>query len=157
MRIPVPFQLILCISLPLAVGALSGLATAEGVRTWYPSLEKPSFNPPDAVFGPVWTLLYVLMGIGLFLVVRSPRSPARVRALWIFAFQLAANAAWSVLFFSLHRVGAALVDNLVLWAAVLALVLSFLAVRRAAGWLQVPYLLWVSFATLLNAAIWKLN
>lgn len=152
-----PLLLISCLALPLAVGAISGFATASGVREWYPTLEKPSFTPPDAVFGPVWTLLYFLMGVGLYLVVRSPAGTARTRALWVFGVQLTLNALWSFLFFAFHRVGLALVDILFLWAGIVAMLAAFLSVHRKAGWLQAPYLLWVSFATALNASIWMLN
>lgn len=149
--------LLICIGLPLAVGAVSGIATASGLGEWYMGLEKPSFNPPNSVFGPVWTILYLLMGISLFLVWRAPAGEARRRALLIFAVQLALNFAWSFLFFHFRQVGAALVDIALIWVAVLLMILAFRKVRPVAGYLQIPYLLWVSFATALNAALWRLN
>lgn len=149
--------LLLCLGLPLAVGAVSGVATASGIGGWYAGLEKPSFNPPNSVFGPVWTFLYLLMGISLFLVWRAPQGEARRRALLIFAAQLILNFAWSFLFFRFRQVGAALFDIVLLWVAVLAMILAFRKVRPSAAFLQVPYLAWVGFATALNAAIWRLN
>jgi tryptophan-rich sensory protein len=154
---PARLQLLLCLALPTAVGVLSGFATSRGVRTWYPTLEKPGFTPPDWLFGPVWTLLYLLMGLGLWLVWRSSAGPRRRLALWIFGVQLALNAAWSFLFFGFQRIGTALIEIGILWAFILAMVVAFRIIRPAAGWLQVPYLAWVTFATVLNAALWRLN
>jgi tryptophan-rich sensory protein len=146
-----------CVAGPLAVGAVAGIATSSGMDGWYQSLRKPAFNPPGWVFGPVWTTLYALMGLGLFLVWRSPRGPGRRLALAIFGVQLALNFAWSFLFFRFHLPGAALAELILLWLAVLAMILAFRKVRPAAAWLQVPYLLWVGFAGILNASIWFHN
>src|SRR6187402_2603422 len=149
--------LVTCIALPLMVGAVSGYATSRSIDTWYAGLVKPTFNPPNAVFGPVWTVLYVLMGITLFLLWRSPSSAKRTRALIAFGVQLALNFAWSFLFFRYHLVTAAFVEILFLWAAILALIGLSAPVKSAAAWLQAPYLLWVSFAAVLNGAIRALN
>ena len=149
--------LLFCVGLPLSVGAFSGIATASGIGEWYAGLDKPSFNPPNSVFGPVWTILYLLMGISLYLVWLAPAGEARRQALVIFAAQLVLNFAWSFLFFRFRQVGAALADIILIWIAVLLMILAFRRVRPVAGYLQVPYLLWVSFATALNAAIWRLN
>jgi benzodiazapine receptor len=145
------------VALPEAVGGLSGLATSSGVRDWYPALRKPSFNPPAWVFGPVWTALYFLMGCGLFLLLRAPGGPARSRALLAFAVQLALNGAWSFLFFAFRRTGWALVGIGLLWVSILWMILALRKARPAAAYLQIPYLAWVSYASVLNAALWRLN
>jgi benzodiazapine receptor len=145
---------------PLVVGSLSGIATTRGVRGWYRTIDRPSWNPPDAIFGPVWTTLYGLMGVALVRVVRAPRAPddaARQVALGLFAVQLALNGAWSWIFFSRHALGAALAEILVLWLAILATIAAFARIRPSAGLLLVPYLAWVTFATLLTAEIWRRN
>lgn len=144
--------------LTLAVGAVAGFATAANVSTWYATLNKPSFNPPNGVFGPVWTLLYVLMAISAWRVWRTPAAegPRRV-ALRFWAAQLALNFAWSFLFFALHAPAVALAEILVLLAVLaVTLVLSW-RVDRVAGLLLAPYLAWVAFASLLNFEIWRLN
>ncbi|HLP39940.1 MAG TPA: TspO/MBR family protein [Fibrobacteria bacterium] len=149
--------LLLCLALPLAVGAVSGIATASGLGTWYDGLAKPSFNPPSRVFGPVWTTLYALMGISLFLVRRAPASRERRRALIVFAVQLALNGAWSLVFFRLRNVGLAFAEILLIDAAVAVWLRAAWIVDRRAGMLQLPYLAWVLFASVLNGAILVLN
>lgn len=121
---------------------------------WYASLNKPSFNPPPWVFGPVWTALYAMMGVSAWLVWRC-RDARRPLALWL--LQLAFNAAWTPVFFGLHRMDIALVIIIAMWLAILATILAFRRHSRAAALLLVPYLLWVGFATALNAALWRLN
>ena len=151
-------KLILAVAIPLTVGGLSGFATARGVGTWYPTLVKPSFNPPAWVFGPTWTLLYITMGVAAFLVWRQGLDTRGVRlALTVFVVQLALNGLWSILFFGLRAPGLALIEILVLWLGILATTVLFWRVVPAAGWLMLPYLGWVSFAAVLNAAIWNLN
>lgn len=149
--------LVTCIALPLMVGAVAGYATSRSVDTWYAGLSKPPFNPPNAVFGPVWTLLYVLMGVTLFLLRRSPSSQGRTRALTAFGVQLALNFTWSFLFFRFHLITAAFAEILVLWACILALIVFSARVKPVSAWLQLPYLLWVSFAAVLNGSIVALN
>jgi translocator protein len=139
--------LVLC----LAVGAGAGFLTAQSVLTWFPTLVKPSFNPPAWVFAPVWTTLYIMMALAAWLVW------LRKGSLVLFYVQLALNFAWSLLFFGLHSPAMALVDIVVLWVAILLTLLAFWKVDRRAGWLLVPYLAWVSFAGVLNASIWWLN
>lgn len=151
-------KLILAVALPLVVGGLSGIATARGVETWYPTLVKPSFNPPAWVFGPTWTVLYLLMGVALFLVWRQGWDTPGVKlALGLFAVQLVLNALWSIIFFGMHSPGWAFAEILLLWLAILATLWAFWRVEPAAGWLLVPYLAWVSFAAVLNGSIWILN
>lgn len=144
------------IALPLLAGALGSLSTMSEVRTWYTTLAKPSFNPPSWVFGPVWTLLYILMGVSLWLVWRSPAPDSRATKLAWFTM-LALNAAWTPLFFGLHRPDLALLDIAIYLVALSALIRLLWTQSRLAAWLQVPHLAWVTFAALLNAAIWWLN
>jgi translocator protein len=139
--------LVLC----LAVGGGAGFLTAQSVVTWFPTLVKPSFNPPAWVFAPVWTTLYIMMALAAWLVW------LRKGSLVLFYVQLALNFAWSLLFFGLHSPAMALVDIVALWVAILLTLLAFWKVDRRAGWLLVPYLAWVSFAGVLNASIWWLN
>ncbi|MGE0637409.1 MAG: TspO/MBR family protein [Bacteroidia bacterium] len=146
-----------CIGGVLLIGFTSGIATAGGMRGWYDALEKPFFNPPSWVFGPAWTTLYTLMGIGLYMILQTPKSDARTTALIIFGVQLALNFAWSFLFFYFHRPGIALMEILTLWTFILLMILQFHKLSPTTGLLQLPYLAWVSFATLLNASIWYLN
>jgi tryptophan-rich sensory protein len=151
-------QLILAVTLPLAVGGLSGFATASGVASWYPTLAKPSFNPPAWVFGPTWTVLYILMGVALFLVWQQGLNTQGVRlALFVFGVQLMLNALWSIIFFRMQSPGWAFAEIILLWIAIIATLWAFWRVMPAAGWLLVPYLAWVSFAAVLNGSIWFLN
>ncbi len=142
------------VALCLALGVLGAEVTAPAIPSWYAGLAKPSFNPPNWIFAPVWTALYVLMAIAAWLVWR--RGNARV-PLTLFALQLVLNSAWSLLFFGLHRVDLALIDIVLLAAAIVATALAFRRRSAIAALLLVPYLAWVSFATVLNFAIWRLN
>jgi benzodiazapine receptor len=138
-----------------AAGFLGSLATTPSIAGWYKGLAKPSFNPPDGVFGPVWTTLYLLMGIALFLVWRLGLKTEGVQAaVIVFLIQLALNTLWSLLFFGLHQPFLAFVEIIVLWAFILWTMLKFFGLSRPAGWLLVPYLLWVSFAAVLNLFLW---
>ncbi len=150
-------RLIGCIGLTLAVGGISGAFTVDGVKGWYRTLNKPFFNPPDYLFGPVWTALYALMGVSLFLILGLPATQQRKRAVAVFFIQLLLNFFWSIIFFSLHAPGWALVEIAALWGCILYMIISFSRMRRLAGALQWPYLAWVSFASLLNAGIYFLN
>ena len=151
-------KLVISVALPLAVGGLSGFATARGVSTWYPTLAKPSFNPPAWVFGPVWTVLYIMMGVAAFLVWRRGLDVDGVRiALTVFAIQLALNGLWSILFFGMHAPGWALLEIILLWMAIGITILLFWRMVPSAGVLLLPYWMWVSFATALNASLWWLN
>lgn len=151
-------KLVIAVAVPVAVGGLAGWATSSGVATWYPTLTKPSFNPPSWVFGPVWTILYVMMGVAAFLVWRRGLGAEGVRlALGVFLLQLLLNGLWSLLFFGLRSPGLAFLDILGLWLAIGATVWLFWRVVPAAGLLLLPYWAWVSFATVLNGSIWSLN
>lgn len=152
------------IALCLAAGALGSLVTLPKIPTWYASLAKPWWCPPNWLFGPVWIALYVLMGIAAWMV--SSAWTGRVAyisgrdartGLWWFAVQLALNAAWPFLFFGLERPDAALAEIVLLWLALAATIVSFRSVQPVAAWLLVPYLVWISFAAGLNLTIWRLN
>lgn len=150
-------KLIVSIAIPVATGLIAGWFTAQSVDTWYATLQRPSFAPPNAVFGPVWTVLYVLMGISLYIIWRLPASPQKEKALFIFGLQLACNFLWSFLFFYLHNPAVALVDIVILWILIWVMLVRFYRLKPLAAWLNIPYMLWVSFATALNAAFWHLN
>jgi translocator protein len=168
-------RLVISLALPFAAGALGGWATSQGVGDWYLTLAKPSFNPPSWVFGPAWTLLYILMGLAFFLVWDQGATHAEggrgegpggtreggllgVRgAMALFGVQLMLNALWSFLFFWAQAPGWAFAEILLLWAAIAGTMVLFLRQRPLAGWLMTPYLGWVTFAAVLNFSIWTLN
>jgi translocator protein len=150
-------QLILSVLLCLSIGALGGMATASGVNGWYITLIKPSFNPPNYLFAPVWTLLYLLMGVSLYLILQSSKSNLRKQALAIFFIQLTLNFCWSFLFFKFHWLGIAFIEIIFIWLSILTMIFIFKKLSETAAYLQLPYLLWVSFATLLSGSIWYLN
>ena len=145
------------VALCLAVAAAGGAVTASSVGTWYTGLAKPSFNPPDWVFGPVWTALYLMMAFAGWRVWRRRGTGDARLALGAWALQLALNLCWSLVFFGARLIGAALVEIAVLFAAILVTALLFWRIDRVAGALLVPYAAWVAFAALLNAALWRLN
>lgn len=124
---------------------------------WYRRLAKPDWTPPDSVFGPVWMTIYALLGLSVYLVTRKDKHPLVPRALGLFFLVLLLNAAWTPLFFGLHRPDLALVCIGVQWLALVSMIGTFAKIRPAAAVLQAPHLLWISFAFALNAAIWNLN
>ena len=140
-----------------SVAGIGAVATVSSVDTWYPTLVKPPFNPPDWIFGPVWTFLYALIATAGWRVWRSPSGPMRRRGLVLYSLQLALNLLWSILFFGLHLTGLALVEILLLLVVIAVTGRIFYRVDCMAGLLFIPYLLWVGFASLLNFAIWILN
>ena len=149
---------LVCIATPLVVGLIGSIFTIQAIPGWYAALSKPSFTPPSWVFGPVWTVLYILMGISLFMIVRQGLSAPIVRqGTLLFAVQLVLNLAWSVVFFGMHAPPAAFAVILMLIALVGATVVTFLKISRAAAWLLVPYLGWSCFAAVLNIMIVILN
>ena len=151
-------KLIIAIAIPVAVGAISGFFTATGVESWYQTINKPSWNPPGWIFAPVWTTLYIMMGVALFLVWKSDSSDIlKKTAITLFAIQLVLNFFWSFIFFDQHQIGWALVEIIVMWIFILLTIFAFGNVSKLAAWLLVPYISWVSFATILNYTIWKLN
>jgi benzodiazapine receptor len=150
-------KLIVAISLPLAVGAVAGIFTAEAIPVWYASLNQPSFNPPNWLFGPVWTTLYIVMGVSFYLIWKMDTSQNRNRAIGVFLFQLILNFFWSFLFFYFKNLGLALVEIILLWLSIATMIFTFYKVKPIAAYINIPYLLWVSFATALNAAYFYLN
>ena len=149
--------LLLAILIPVAVGAISGFFTASSVDGWFTTLQKPSFNPPNWLFGPVWTSLYILMGIASWMVWKQPASVQRTKALRLYGVQLFFNFCWSLIFFYLHQPGWAFLEIIILWLLILLTIFSFSRVQKTSPWLLVPYISWVSFASILNYAIWNLN
>ncbi|RZZ85013.1 TspO/MBR family protein [Pseudoxanthomonas winnipegensis] len=142
--------------LVLVAGAIGAAASVQAA-TFYATLAQPSWAPPAAVFGPVWSVLYVLMGIAAWLVWRRGGWAAQRRALTVFVAQLALNALWSWLFFGWHLGAAAMLDIVVLWVLIVVTVAMFWRARPLAGLLLLPYLAWVTFASALNYAVWQLN
>ncbi len=152
------FKLIISVAIPLIVGGVSGFFTATGVESWYQTINKPSWNPPNWVFAPVWTTLYIMMGVALFLVWKSDSSEILKRtAITLFTIQLFLNFLWSFIFFGQQEIGWALVEIIAMWLFILLTIFAFANVSKLAAWLLVPYISWVSFATILNYTIWKLN
>ncbi|WP_306349990.1 TspO/MBR family protein [Flavobacterium sp. '19STA2R22 D10 B1'] len=146
---------IICVS----VGLLSSIATQSSISTWYPTLIKPSFNPPNWIFAPVWSLLYIMMGVAAGLVWHQKYLyPADVKkGMIFFIIQLALNALWSILFFGLNNPLLALVEIALLWLMIYETYMVFNKINKIAAYLLIPYLIWVSFAMVLNASIWWLN
>ena len=151
-------RIVIAVVITLCVSWLSGWATSDAIDTWYTGLNRPWFAPPNWIFGPVWTALYIMMGIGAGLVWNAGIEHLQVRrALWLYATQLILNAAWSLIFFGMQEMAWALAEMLLLWRAIIATVIAFAMVRRASAWLLLPYSVWVSFAMVLNAAYVYLN
>jgi tryptophan-rich sensory protein len=144
-------------ALCFAVAAAGGAATATSVGTWYAGLAKPAFNPPDWVFGPVWTILYLMIAVAGWRVWRRRGESGAWLALGAWGVQLSLNLSWSLLFFGARMIGAALVEIVVLFVAIVVTAALFWRIERFAGALLVPYAAWVGFATVLNAALWRLN
>ena len=142
--------------LPLIVGGLSGYFTASNIATWYVTLNKPFFNPPNYLFGPVWTVLYLMMGISLGMIINAKHSNKN-KSLIIFSIQLVLNFFWSVIFFSLQSPGWAAIEIIAMWLSIIYMIRNFYKINKWAGLLQIPYLLWVTFASVLNISIYVLN
>ncbi len=157
MKIVDILKLVASVILCQIAGFLGSLFTTPAISTWYRTLNKPFFTPPDWVFSPVWIGLFILMGISLFFVWRRPGHPQLRPALFLFFVQLILNVLWSVSFFGLQSPLLGLIDILLLWMAILFTTLSFFKVSKFAGVLLIPYLLWVGFAILLNFSLWLLN
>jgi benzodiazapine receptor len=139
-------------------GGIGAIFTTPAIPTWYAGLKKPTFTPPNSVFGPIWITLYLLMGIAVFLVWREGLSQEGVTiAFAIFWAQLVLNILWSAIFFGLKSLFGGMVMILLLWIAILINIITFFGVSPLAGWLLIPYIIWVSIAANLNVQIWKLN
>lgn len=147
---------LLCSVVCVLLGSASGLLSLGSVTTWYPSIIKPEWNPPAWVFGPVWTVLYILMGIAFALVWNSSH-PKKSVAMGIFAAQFLLNLLWTPLFFGLHWMGIAFMEILLLWVMIIVTIVLFYPVQKVAAFLLIPYLAWVSFASVLNGTLWYLN
>lgn len=151
-------KLIVCFLACFVAGFIGSLANARSIPTWYATLNKPSFSPPNSVFAPVWTALYIMMAIAAFLVWRRGiQTPWVTQALIAFGVQLVLNTLWSILFFGLRQPGWAFGEIVLLWIAILATIVIFSRIAPAAAWLMVPYILWVSFAAVLNFSLWRIN
>jgi tryptophan-rich sensory protein len=151
------FKLAASLLLPLSIGGIAGMFTTAAIPVWYATLRQPSFNPPNWVFGPVWTTLYILMGVSLFLIWRMEASKERNQAILAYGVQLLLNFGWSFFFFYFKLIGIALVDITVLWIAILIMLIRFHRLKPLAAYINIPYLLWVTFAAVLNAAYFFLN
>ena len=149
-------KLAISIAIPQIIGATGAFFTVSGVGSWYQSINRPEWNPPSWLFGPVWTTLYVLMGIALYLVWKSDESNKRT-AITLWSVQLVVNFLWSLLFFNQHQIGGALIDLVILWLLILLTIFAFAKINKTAAWLLVPYISWVTFAGILNYTIWMLN
>lgn len=149
--------LAVCIVITFGAAAIGSALTATSVGTWYPTLTKPAWNPPAGVFGPVWTALYLAMAIAVWRVWMLEGFRNGKLALGLYGIQLILNAAWSCLFFYFQQPGLAFLEIIVLWLAIGATTLVFFQSSLLAGWLFVPYWLWVTFASFLNWTIWRLN
>lgn len=149
-------RLVVAVLLTNAAGFLGSIFTTPNIGGWYASIQKPAFTPPNWVFAPAWTTLFVLMGISLFLVWEKGLKKNKM-AVSIFGLQLALNVLWSVLFFGMQNPFLAFVEIIALWIAILGTIFLFYKVDRKAAWLLVPYIAWVSFAAFLNYSVWILN
>ncbi len=157
-RIPDIWRFILSIAICQIAGVIGSMFTMPAIPTWYAALAKPSFTPPSSVFAPVWITLYALMGISLFLVWRQSGSVMHVpRALTLFTLQLLLNVLWSAAFFGMRSPAGGLVVIVALWLVILAAIIQFGRVSDLASFLLIPYLLWVTFASILNLSIYLLN
>ena len=150
-------KLLISIILPLSIGAIAGIFTAQAIPEWYATLNQPSFNPPNWVFGPVWTTLYIIMGISFFLIWKLEAGKQRNQAIVIFLVQLLLNFGWSFFFFYFQMIGVALIEIVLLWSTIVLMLTRFYKLNPLAAYLNIPYLLWVTFATALNAAYFFLN
>lgn len=152
------FKFIIAVGVSELAGIIGSAFTISAIQNWYTRLVKPALNPPSWIFGPVWTTLYALMGIAVFLIWKNGLERKDVRmALGVFGIQLFLNALWSIIFFGLHSPGLALVDIAALWIAIVWTMFVFYKISKPAAYLLVPYILWVSFAMYLNYSIYVLN
>lgn len=151
-------KLVISLVLPLLAGGIAGLFATPEIRGWFQTIQKPGWQPPNWVFGPVWTVLYILMGLAFYLVWKNPRTDSRKRmAITLWLVQLVFNFFWSFIFFKKHQIDWALAEIVILWFFILLTMLWFGRISRLAAWLMVPYICWISFASLLTLAIYRLN
>ena len=158
MKIDDIIKLIVSISICQIAGIMGSIFTSPSIPGWYADLQKPLFSPPNWIFAPVWFLLFTLMGISLYLILKENLNDNTVKiGLEIFSFQLILNIGWSFLFFSLQNILYALFEIIILWLAILLTISQFWKINKKSSYLLIPYLLWVTFAAILNFAIWRLN
>jgi tryptophan-rich sensory protein len=157
MKISNTQKLVISIVATVGLGSLGGIFTIAEIPNWYAGLNKPSFNPPNWIFGPMWTTLYFLMGISFYLIWKLPVSTTRTQAIRIFIIQFILNFCWSIIFFSMHQIGWALAEIIAMWVFIILTIVQFRKLSILAAVLLIPYLLWVSFASILNGSIWQLN
>ena len=151
-------KLICSVAVCILIGFVGSFVTRDSVSTWYAELSRPSFTPPDWTFGVVWPILYVMMGISAFLIWNEGFDKREVKvALGIFGLQLILNGLWTPIFFGLHLIGVALIEIIMMWAAILLTIISFWKISKSAALLLLPYILWVRFAVILNASLFLLN
>ena len=150
------FKITLCVILCLTLGILSGFSTVDSIANWYQFIDKPYWNPPNWIFGPMWTALYILMGIAIALIWYASHQLKKL-AVGLFIVQFVLNLGWSFIFFNLHAIGWAFAEILVMLLFIALTTHRFYKINKVAAWLMLPYLLWVSFATVLNGSIWHLN
>lgn len=150
--------LILSITICQLAGIVGSLFTFSSIPTWYATLTKPSFSPPNYLFGPVWVTLYTLMGIAIYrIIVKGFKNKKVVYATYVFAIHLVLNAIWSIIFFGAKQIGLALVEIIILWGMIIYLIRLFWKLDKISSYLMLPYLAWVSFASVLNFTLWMLN
>jgi len=150
-------KLIASVVISQTAGAIGSLFTVQNIPTWYAGLNKPSFNPPAYLFGPVWITLYFMMGIAFFLVWKQSETRSIKVPAVLFVAQLILNALWSILFFGMKNPAFGFIEIIILWIFIVLCFVKFYPVSKTAAWLMLPYLLWVSFASVLNFKIWMLN
>ncbi|MES2623563.1 MAG: TspO/MBR family protein [Patescibacteria group bacterium] len=151
-------KLVITIAVAEAAGLIGTVFTTPSIPTWYADLIKPRLSPPNWVFGPVWTTLFVLMGVAAFIIWKKGIERKDVKiGLGIWIGQLVLNTFWSIIFFGMHNAGGALIEICILWLAILATIISFGKMSKTAAWLLIPYIAWVSFAMYLTYSIWVLN
>ncbi len=148
------WKFIISILVSFSAGAIGGIFTTPSITTWYATLVKPSFNPPNWLFGPAWTVLYILMGIALYLIWASDKENKKI-AYIVFFTQLVLNALWSIIFFGAHEMQWAFFEIIVLWLAILATIIAFYRIVKPAAYILIPYILWVTFAAILNYSVWR--
>lgn len=152
------FKLFISIALPLVAGFTASLFTRPEIDNWYAGLNKPSWTPPNWLFAPAWTTLYLLMGVAFYIVwISNAPTNLKKKAMVLWGMQLVFNFFWSLLFFNQHLMGWAFAEIMVLWLLILATIFAFGRISSLAAWLLVPYISWVSYAALLNYAVWQLN
>lgn len=151
------WKLVVTLLASFMAAAIGSLFTFSSIPTWYAGLHRSILTPPNWVFGPVWTLLYILMAVAAFLVWRKIEKPEARQGLIFWGEQLVLNAVWSIIFFGQHQIILGFVTIVILWLIILINIIWFFRVSRAAGWLMIPYVLWVSFASILNYSVWLVN